>query len=119
MQRHGEGYGDAAGRITGAARDQIIAAAAEATVVACGPGLGRSDGLTALVAELYCDLEKPLVVDADGLNALAENVDALRAHAAPRRGAGGRRPRALTPAFAAAGDASAAAERKSACPKPP
>ena len=75
---------DATGRISETARPQILAAAAEATVVACGPGLGRSDGIAALVAELFRELEKPLVVDADGLNALAENVDALGNHAGPR-----------------------------------
>jgi len=41
-----------------------------ATVIAIGPGLGRSEwGRTMLHAVLTCD--KPLVVDADGLNLLA------------------------------------------------
>ena len=41
-----------------------------ATVIAIGPGLGRSEwGRTMLHAALTCD--KPLVVDADGLNLLA------------------------------------------------
>ena len=43
-----------------------------ATVVALGPGLGRSLGLTALIAKLYRNLPKPMIVDADALNALAE-----------------------------------------------
>ena len=40
-------------------------------VWAIGPGLGRSAGVAELVAQLYRDVRKPMVVDADGLNALA------------------------------------------------
>jgi hydroxyethylthiazole kinase-like uncharacterized protein yjeF len=36
-----------------------------------GPGLGRTDGARAFARELYLRIEAPLVVDADGLNALA------------------------------------------------
>jgi ADP-dependent NAD(P)H-hydrate dehydratase len=36
-----------------------------------GPGLGRSEGVTELVAQLYRTVPRPMVVDADGLNALA------------------------------------------------
>ncbi len=40
-------------------------------VVAIGPGLGVSDAAVSLVRSTFASLEKPLVVDADGLNALA------------------------------------------------
>ncbi len=63
---------DAAGRISFAATDAILEHAEAATVVALGPGLGRSDELRQLVAVLYRDVAKPMVVDADGLNAMAE-----------------------------------------------
>ncbi|HYO25227.1 MAG TPA: NAD(P)H-hydrate dehydratase [Lacipirellulaceae bacterium] len=57
-------------------------------VWAIGPGLGRSAGLTELVAQLYRDLPRPMVVDADGLNALAaalpRNPRALDKPAGPR-----------------------------------
>lgn len=46
------------------ARDQF-------DVWAIGPGLGRSEGVAELVAQLYRTVPKPMVVDADGLNALA------------------------------------------------
>lgn len=49
----------------------------EADVVACGPGLGRSDAITEIVSWLYRSVPKPLVVDADGLFALAQSSDAL------------------------------------------
>jgi NAD(P)H-hydrate epimerase len=42
------------------------------TALACGPGLGRSPGLDRLVAWLYRTASQPLVIDADGLNALAD-----------------------------------------------
>ena len=45
--------------------------AADADVVAIGPGLGRGPGVTAFVRTLLADCELPLVVDADALNALA------------------------------------------------
>jgi NAD(P)H-hydrate epimerase len=79
---------DVDGHIASAARDQIAEYAARSTVVACGPGIGRSHELTDLVAWLYKSLDKPLVVDADALNALAE-----RQHALARPGG----PRILTP----------------------
>ena len=38
---------------------------------ALGPGLGQSEGAAELVGGLYRDVPRPMVVDADGLNALA------------------------------------------------
>jgi len=75
---------DAEGRISSAAQDKIVELADSATVVACGPGLGRSVELERLVGWLYANLSKPMVVDADGLNALARRPDVL-AHPGGRR----------------------------------
>jgi NAD(P)H-hydrate epimerase len=75
---------DPQGRIALAARQGIVAAAKTATVVGCGPGLGRSLGLTALTVWLYAHLPKPMVIDADGLNALATRRDTLARPIAPR-----------------------------------
>jgi NAD(P)H-hydrate epimerase len=48
-----------------------LAAAGESfDVWAIGPGLGRSEGVAELVAQLYRTIPRPMVVDADGLNAL-------------------------------------------------
>lgn len=41
--------------------------------VAVGPGLGNSPNVRALVRRLYLNLPVPLIVDADGLNVLAED----------------------------------------------
>jgi ADP-dependent NAD(P)H-hydrate dehydratase len=66
-----------------------LATAREAyDVWALGPGLGRSAGVTELVAQLYRDIPRPMVVDADGLSALASaqqrNPRALDQPAGPR-----------------------------------
>ncbi len=42
-----------------------------------GPGLGRSDGVSAAVAQIMDTVEYPLVLDADGCNAIAANMDVL------------------------------------------
>lgn len=75
---------DRQGRIGLAACQRILAAAEGATVVALGPGLGRSPGLTSLVCRLYGELPRTMVIDADGLNALAARRDSLPSPPAPR-----------------------------------
>jgi hydroxyethylthiazole kinase-like uncharacterized protein yjeF len=49
-----------------------LKAIARADAVVLGPGLGRAPGTRALVRELVGRIEVPLLIDADGLNALAE-----------------------------------------------
>ena len=63
---------DRSGRISLDAYREIMRLSEAVTVVVLGPGLGRSLGLTALVARLYREIAKPMIVDADALNALAE-----------------------------------------------
>jgi ADP-dependent NAD(P)H-hydrate dehydratase len=48
-----------------------------ASVIAVGPGLGQSDDIRQLVRFLISAAGKPLVIDADGLNALAGQTDLL------------------------------------------
>ena len=75
---------DAGGHIQGNARSQIERLAAKATAVALGPGLGRSSDLDSLVPRLYDEIVKPMVVDADALNALADSPDTLASPGGPR-----------------------------------
>jgi len=75
---------DSAGRIAAAAADKIVELAEAATVIACGPGLGRSDELDQLVGRIYRELRHPMVLDADALNALATQPDVLAQAAGPR-----------------------------------
>ena len=62
---------DTRGRLGSSAVDELVGAAAWADVVAVGPGLGQSDAVPGLMTALFDRANKPLVVDADGLNALA------------------------------------------------
>lgn len=75
---------DAAGRIASGAEATVVTLAAAATVVALGPGLGRSAALDQLVGSLYQNLTQTMVVDADALNALAGNRALLPAPGGPR-----------------------------------
>ncbi len=47
-------------------------------VLAIGPGLGQAPGTQAFVRQLVARAATPLVIDADGLNALARDPDVLR-----------------------------------------
>jgi ADP-dependent NAD(P)H-hydrate dehydratase len=57
---------------------------APATCVACGPGLGRSRRLQSFVRSLYETVQQPMVIDADGLNALAATEEGLFKPGGPR-----------------------------------
>jgi hydroxyethylthiazole kinase-like uncharacterized protein yjeF len=66
---------DVEGRMTAEAADTIMEAAKRAGAVAIGPGLGRSDGSRELVRILLDRLDVPVVLDADGLWALAGHLE--------------------------------------------
>ncbi len=61
----------------------ILELAQEASVVAIGPGLSREPETAVLVRRLTARVEKPLVVDADGINALADAAMILEGDHAP------------------------------------
>jgi ADP-dependent NAD(P)H-hydrate dehydratase len=75
---------DKDGRIAAAAKKELQPMLKVATAVACGPGLSRSDDLDELVAWLYTTLPQTAVFDADALNALAAQPEALRNPGGPR-----------------------------------
>jgi len=75
---------DDAGRIAGEAYDAIVELAEAATVVGLGPGLGRSAELDRLVGRLYQTLARPMVIDADAINALAAQPELLAQPGGPR-----------------------------------
>jgi NAD(P)H-hydrate epimerase len=66
--------------------EEIIEAANSMNIVAIGPGIGRSTPAIEFVLQLYRNLERSLVVDADGLFALATAIETKAAG-----------PRILTP----------------------
>ncbi|MDR7867545.1 MAG: NAD(P)H-hydrate dehydratase [Sporomusaceae bacterium] len=60
-----------------AAVGEIAALAETADVLAVGPGLGRAEETFAAVREIVRSVRCPLVIDADGLNALAGHTEIL------------------------------------------
>jgi ADP-dependent NAD(P)H-hydrate dehydratase / NAD(P)H-hydrate epimerase len=76
------------GRLRPAASERILGAAERAACVVLGSGMGREQGTQRLAQELTQRIEAPLVLDADGLNAHAGQIEKL----ADRRG-----PLVLTP----------------------
>jgi len=74
---------DESGRLAGGAEAELLELARAQDVLAVGPGLGRSDALTALLAALLSQTTTPVVLDADGLNAFDERPERLRRGGAP------------------------------------
>jgi len=67
-----------AGTLSHSGLPEIRALAADFNVLAIGPGLGRDEGTWRLVRELVTGIEQPMIVDADGLNALSSATVALK-----------------------------------------
>ena len=63
--------------------EDIKTKAASCDVALIGPGLGRAPETDALVLRLLEDLDIPVVLDADGINALAGHIDSLDKRRAP------------------------------------
>lgn len=73
---------------TGAIQPEAVEVVAEMLerdidVLALGPGLGAHPGTREFVLKLAGRVKKPLVIDADGLNAFEQNAQALAAIEAP------------------------------------
>ena len=58
--------------------EQLLACAEKCDACIVGPGLGLSKGAVEVVFELIRNYERPLLIDADGINAVAKNIDILR-----------------------------------------
>ena len=78
---------DAGGTLAAGAADRILAL--QADVIAIGPGLGHTGGVSAAVRAVVEESGVPIVLDADGLNVFAGDTARLKA---PRRA-----PIVLTP----------------------
>lgn len=63
--------------------DTILEKARGCDVALIGPGLGRAKETEELVLRLLADLNIPVVLDADGINALAGHIDVLDKRSAP------------------------------------
>jgi ADP-dependent NAD(P)H-hydrate dehydratase / NAD(P)H-hydrate epimerase len=72
------GLPDADGALAPEALDAALSAVRRADAVVLGPGGGRSPGSQELARELVARIQLPLVIDADGIGALAGRLDELR-----------------------------------------
>lgn len=66
------------------AKDRILELTARTDAMALGPGISLDPETQALVRELVKEVKRPMVVDADGLTALAGHLDLLKESPAPR-----------------------------------
>lgn len=69
---------DDAGHIAPTAEPILLPAATKCTVLAIGPGLGQGPGITRVVIDLLARANKPCVLDADGINAVARAIESFR-----------------------------------------
>jgi NAD(P)H-hydrate epimerase len=69
---------DDQGQLNKLAEPPLLDLARANDVIAAGPGLGQSPAITQIVVALLAQSTKPLVLDADGLNALQQAPGLLR-----------------------------------------
>lgn len=74
---------DDQGRLAAGAETELHALLEISDVLAVGPGLGRGDGVQAIVSFLLQNYPKPIVLDADGLNALVGRTEELSRRTGP------------------------------------
>lgn len=67
------------GQLALAAGDQIARLITSCQALALGPGLGQSDELRHLLRQIMATVHLPMVIDADGLNLLAGQLECLLA----------------------------------------
>lgn len=63
--------------------DKILSESKKCSAVLVGPGMGWNDDTKFIVNELIKYSENPLLIDADGINVLSENIDILKEAKAP------------------------------------
>jgi NAD(P)H-hydrate epimerase len=71
------------GCLAPASAKALLRAFERAAAGVLGPGMGRDPGSVVLAREILGAIEAPLVLDADGLNAFAGELDRIAARAAP------------------------------------
>lgn len=69
---------DEAGRLSLSAKERIMERLSACDACLIGPGLGLSPDLTKLIQDLIMQAKIPIVIDADGINALSDNINILR-----------------------------------------
>ena len=74
---------DEAGKLSADAIPEILDKLPQMNAVLIGPGLGQSDGTVAVVQAVLGNAACPVVVDADGINLLAQHKDVVRGRTNP------------------------------------
>ena len=74
---------DEEGKLSEIAIDEIVDRLSRMDAVLIGCGLGQSQGTMAVLKAVLETAECPVVVDADGINLLAQNISLLRERTAP------------------------------------
>lgn len=74
---------DAQGKLSAEAITEILERLPQMDVVLIGPGLGQSPGTLAVVQAVLAQARCPVILDADGINLLAEHKDILRGRKVP------------------------------------
>jgi NAD(P)H-hydrate epimerase len=74
---------DQEGALSADGADTVLERCGRADALILGPGLGRERGASDLARRVAAEAGVPLLLDADGLNAHAEELDSLRARQAP------------------------------------
>ena len=71
------------GTLAKSARAVLREQAAQADAILIGPGLGRGDGVETVVFDLLEQATCPIILDADGINAVAAHIDRLKTAKTP------------------------------------
>jgi len=61
-----------------AAKEDILHLTTKADVLAIGPGMSQEDSVKELLIDLLKEIKIPIIIDADGLNALVDNLDVFK-----------------------------------------
>lgn len=74
---------DGEGRLSADAFEPVLERLSNCTACLIGPGLGRSAAVDSVIREVVLASRVPLVIDADGINALSAHRDILRGASCP------------------------------------
>lgn len=72
------GFDDIDGKFSGNDTGKILEKLNSSDVCAFGMGMGKSSCTSNMVFGIVRESEKPLVIDADGINAISQNIDILK-----------------------------------------
>lgn len=83
MEAMVHGAPDADGGHSEAGAEKVLELAERAGAIVLGPGIGRSDGAVAFARRVAREVDVALLIDADGLNAHAEQLELTAERSAP------------------------------------